>query len=152
MGVKKPLLFQGARNGALEFTQRDKVQYSVKYSTLNKGDKSEKTYFVTRWDIEKNEHISTVDVRRFQTVEEAKRFCQQLFDGTADLDELKAEIEVYSDMRQKAMADRHQNEADAFEAKLKELGILPADFVVLGKVWNNMSSDAQGIVYRNAKK
>jgi len=89
--MKKPLIFRKSVYGG-ELAQRDNIEYEIEYDHWIDNKTPEAPYYVTRWDKTSEDYISTYRVRRFLTSEEAKQFCQDMYDGKIDLSSLRAEI------------------------------------------------------------
>ena len=99
--MSKPLVFTGIRGRTTVSSQRDKIIYEIWHSTKYDGKVTEFPYSVLRNDIVAKDLINTYDVRRFATQDDAKQFCQDMYEGKVDLDALRHEIQSFSDERKK---------------------------------------------------
>lgn len=90
---KRALCFRTAMYGG-EYAKRDKVRYEVNISVWQNGRPASHPYYVVRQGEENTDWISTEQVRRFKEVEDAKQFCQDMYEGKVDLAALKAEVDA----------------------------------------------------------
>ena len=152
--MKKPLYFRNNRYGSTESAQRDKIVYEVKYSMWYEG-KSTGTaagelpaYHVTRWDAESKDYISTEKVKRFNTVEEAKAYCQDMYEGKIDLDALRAEIQADIAERERLKNEVERRDADKFKDILHDKQIALPVFLEIVKAWHETPDASRSLLYR----
>lgn len=149
--MKKPLIFRGQRYGG-DMAQRDHIQYEIKYSHWVDGKDADCKYHVTRWDIKNKDHISTERVKRFATPEEAKQYCQDMYDGITDLSALRAEIKADTEKRERNSNQAARDGADKFKEALRDNGVDLSAFLALIKVWGDTSDTSRSMLYREAEE
>jgi len=148
--MNKPLIFRNRAYGG-ELAQRDKIEYEIRYSQWLDGKKTEVPYYVTRFDKINKDHISTDRVKRFATSEQAKQYCQDMYDGKIDLSSLRAEIQADIEDRERKKTQIERDEAEIFKGFLCEKGVSLPDFLELVKLWENTNSDSRSLLYREAE-
>lgn len=146
-----PLYFRNQRYGG-EIAQRDHVQYEIRFAHWIEGKEADRKYFVVRSDAKNQDYLTTENVRRFTTSEEAKQFCQDIYDGKVDLAALKAEIKAFKEANDTQHRAAIQNDVDRFKAHLAAAGASLPVFVDALKVWDGLMEDARRAAYNETKE
>jgi len=149
--MKKPLIFRKDTYGG-EFAQRNKIEYKIKHSRRVDLEVSEEPFYVTRFDKANDDYIRTERVKRFATSEEAKQYCQDMYDGKIDLSSLRAEIKADTEYRERKRNQIDRDKADKFKVFLSKKGVSLPVFLELLKMWENTDGDSHSLLYSEAEE
>lgn len=98
------------------------------------------------------DYLTTENVKRFATPEEAKQFCQDMYDGKVDLAALKAKIKAFKETKDAQHKAAVQNDVDRLKAHLAAAGASLPLFMDALKIWNDLMEDAQRAIYNETKE
>lgn len=154
--MKKPLCFKNQRFGYAKKARRDKVEYEIIYSEWHDGESTATPeglrYHVRRFDTVAKDSINTINVRRFATIEKAKQFCQDMYEGIIDLDALKAEMLADAEDRERKKRDNDRAKVDTFKDLLNKKGVELSDFMELVSLWRNIGHDSYRLLNGEVEK